>query len=189
MATCSPEWTSTAAKDVAGSTGGGVCSEAAAGRAMPMIRGSRRAESLIVRDCIIVRLDSGTAVSVTHGSFFLQSGSSGGACGHGALVAVEDGRRAEVPSGAVGAAGQDAGSAARWGPAGDLAACGFSGRGAGRKPACRRAGAGLSRAQIADFDHHAHRPGSGPPAVRRGTSLLLSSGSAVGGAGVPRGHS
>src|SRR6185437_12680031 len=151
-------------------------------------KGRRCVKSLIVRDCIIEWLDTGEAVSVTHGSFFLQSSSSGGAGGHGAVVAVEDGHYPQIPAGDVGTAGPGAETVACWRSACHLATCGFGGRGAGREQVGGGAGTGLPRLQAADFNHDAHRPGSRPTALWRGAGLLLPAGPAVGGLGVFEGH-
>ena len=105
MATFSSACTSTAAKAVAGCTGGGLWSAATAGSA------SQRQQR---RDCPQIshrarlyhlRLDCGKARSVTHDSVFLQSGLAGGAGGGRAVVALAHGHHAKVSRGAAGTAG------------------------------------------------------------------------------------
>jgi len=71
MATFSSSWTSTAANDVAGCTGGGVWSLAMAGSASQSKNGGIARKVLIVLDCIIMRLDRGMVRTVIHDSAFL----------------------------------------------------------------------------------------------------------------------
>src|SRR6266567_4686388 len=196
MATFSLSCTSTAANDVAGWMGGGVWSVAMAGSPSPKISSDNPWKALIL-ECLsswttvsFDGLDTGKAQSVSpslwHGYLFLQCGARGGPGGRGALVVVADGHHPKIPRGNGRAAGTRAAGATRAGrePAGDLAACRFGGRGAGRQPPGWRTGPGASRSPGDDFHHHSHRAGAGPGTLRRGAGVLLPAGPAVGGQGL-----